>query len=66
MASPKSVGAATGTTAVMVSDVDAHHEHAAGPRRDVIYPPTDMSCGVREYSVRDTEGAFWSFMTSQD
>lgn len=66
LASPKSLGAATGTTAVMVDDVDAHYEHAARLGADVVYPPTDMPYGVREYSVRDNEGGFWSFMTAQD
>ncbi|MDV6229978.1 VOC family protein [Rhodococcus cercidiphylli] len=27
------------------------------------YAPTDMPCGVREYSVRDPEGHLWSFQS---
>lgn len=62
LASPKALGAATGTTAVMVEDVDAHHGHALGEGAEIIYPPTDQPYGYREYSARDPEGGLWSFM----
>ena len=60
--SPRALGAATGTTAVMVDDVDAHHQHAADQGAEILYGPTDMSYGYREYSARDPEGGLWSFM----
>lgn len=62
LASPMTVGAATGTTAVMVEDVDAHHDHARDEGAEIIYPPTDQPYGYREYSARDPEGGLWSFM----
>lgn len=64
--SPKSLGAATGTTAVMVEDVDAHHRHAAAGGADILYPPVDQPYGYREYSARDHEGGMWSFMKPLD
>jgi len=62
LASPKTLGAATGTTAVMVEDVDAHHRHALAEGAEILYSPTDMPYGYREYSARDPEGGLWSFM----
>ncbi len=62
LASPKTLGATTSTTAVMVEDVDAHHRHAMAEGAKIIYPPTDMPYGFREYSARDPEGGLWSFM----
>jgi DNA-binding transcriptional MerR regulator len=66
LSSPKRLGAATGTTAVMVDDVDAHHQRAVAAGAEISYPPTDMPYGVREYGARDIEGALWSFMTQSD
>ena len=66
LASPAGAGVATATTAVMVDDVDAHHQQAVAEGADVVYPPTDMPYGVREYSARDPEGGLWSFMTTAD
>jgi uncharacterized glyoxalase superfamily protein PhnB len=66
LASPKSLSASTGMTAVMVDDVDSHHERAVAEGADIVYPPTDMPYGVREYSARDPEGGLWSFMTPKD
>lgn len=62
LASPKTLGAATGTTAVMVEDVDAHHRHAHDEGAEILYEPTDQPYGYREYSARDPEGGLWSFM----
>jgi DNA-binding transcriptional MerR regulator/uncharacterized glyoxalase superfamily protein PhnB len=62
LASPKTLGATTGTTAVMVEDVDEHHQHARQQGADILYPPTDQPYGYREYSARDPEGGLWSFM----
>lgn len=62
LASPRSLGAATATTAVMVDDVDAHHARVKGRGAAIVYPPVDQVYGYREYSVRDPEGGLWSFM----
>ncbi len=62
LASPRRLGSATATTAVMVDDVDAHHRHAVAEGADVVYEPVDQPYGYREYSARDPEGGFWSFM----
>jgi DNA-binding transcriptional MerR regulator/uncharacterized glyoxalase superfamily protein PhnB len=66
LASPRTLGAATGTTAVMVDDVDEHHRNAVAEGADVVYEPTDQPYGVREYGARDPEGGLWSFMTTKD
>jgi len=62
LASPRSVGASTGMTAVMVDDVDAHYRHAKAQGAVVDYEPVDQPYGYREYSARDIEGGMWSFM----
>lgn len=62
LASPMALGAATATTAAMVEDVDAHHRHSDAEGAAILYPPTDMDYGYREYSARDPEGGLWSFM----
>lgn len=60
--SPKNLGSATATMAVMVEDVDAHHERAAAEGAEVRYEPIDQPYGYREYSAVDCEGHLWSFM----
>lgn len=62
LSSPRTVGAATATTAVMVDDVDAHFRHASSRGASIVYEPVDQPYGYREYSARDSEGALWSFM----
>lgn len=66
LASPKTLGAATATTAVVVDDVDAHHRHATAEGAEIVYPPTDQPYGYREYGARDPEGGLWSFMKPLD
>ncbi|MGH3646061.1 MAG: VOC family protein [Micromonosporaceae bacterium] len=51
---------------VMVHDVDAHYTHAVKEGATVVYEPTDMPYGVREYGARDLENRLWSFMTPLD
>jgi MerR family transcriptional regulator, thiopeptide resistance regulator len=53
----------SGGLAVLVDDVDAHHQHAraAGARIDT--GPTDQPYGRREYGARDLEGHRWWFGT---
>ena len=62
LASPRTLGAATATTAVLVDDVDAHYRHAAEQGAEIVYEPVDQPYGYREYSARDSEGGLWSFM----
>lgn len=62
LASPATLGAATASMAVMVADVDEHHDHAVGQGAEIVYAPVDQPYGYREYSARDCEGALWSFM----
>jgi len=66
LASPKALGAATGCTAVMVDDVDAHFRHAREQGAEIAYEPVDQPYGYREYSARDLEGHLWSFMKPID
>lgn len=62
LASPRSVGSATATMAVMVDDVDEHHRLVAERGAEIVYPPVDQPYGYREYDARDLEGGLWSFM----
>lgn len=62
LASPRTVGAATATMAVMVDDVDAHYRHSVSEGAPIVYEPVDQPYGYREYSARDCEGGLWSFM----
>lgn len=66
LASPRTLGAATSTMAVMVEDVDAHHTRSVSRGANIVYPPADQPYGFREYSARDPEGGFWSFMKALD
>lgn len=62
LASPATLGAASHCMAVHVDDVNAHHTRLRDAGADIVYEPTDMPYGVREYGARDIEGALWSFM----
>jgi DNA-binding transcriptional MerR regulator/uncharacterized glyoxalase superfamily protein PhnB len=62
LASPRTLGGATGMIAVLVEDVDAHHEHAATEGAAIRYAPVDQPYGYREYGAYDCEGHLWSFM----
>lgn len=66
LASPRTLGAATATMAVMVDDVDEHHRLVVAKGGDIVYPPVDQPYGYREYSARDGEGALWSFLKELD
>ena len=66
LASPASVGAATAMMAIMVDDVDEHHRLVAEKDADIVYEPVNQPYDYREYSVRDPEGALWSFMKPLD
>ncbi|MEJ7584209.1 MAG: MerR family transcriptional regulator [Acidimicrobiales bacterium] len=66
LSSPRSLGAATASLAVLVEDVDAHFTHASANGANVVYGPIDQPYGYREYSARDAEGHLWSFMRSLD
>jgi MerR family transcriptional regulator, thiopeptide resistance regulator len=63
LVSPASLGVSTHCMAVMVDDVDRHHERSVAAGATVVYPPKNMPYGVREYGARDLEGGLWSFMT---
>jgi DNA-binding transcriptional MerR regulator/uncharacterized glyoxalase superfamily protein PhnB len=62
LASPRTVGSATATMAVMVDDVDEHHRQVAARGGEIVYAPVDQPYGFREYGARDCEGTLWSFM----
>ena len=62
LASPAALGAATHCMAVHVEDVDGHCERVRNAGGEIVYEPTDMPYGVREYEVRDSEAGLWSFM----
>lgn len=62
LASPKHLGAASATMAIMVDDVDAHYRHAVEHGATIRYEPVDQPYGYREYGAIDPEGHLWSFM----
>lgn len=62
LASPATSGTASHCMAVDVDDVDAHFARTRDAGAEIVYGPTDMPYGVREYAARDPEGALWSFM----
>jgi DNA-binding transcriptional MerR regulator len=64
--SPRTLGGASASMAVMVDDVDAHFRHVSEQGATVDYEPVDQPYGYREYSARDSEGALWSFMKPLD
>jgi uncharacterized glyoxalase superfamily protein PhnB len=66
LSSPRTLGAATATTAVIVDDVDEHFRHARDAGAEIVYEPLDQPYGYREYSARDCEGGLWSFMRPLD
>ncbi|MDQ1439191.1 MAG: hypothetical protein QOK43_2820 [Acidimicrobiaceae bacterium] len=66
LSSPRTLGGATASHAVMVDDVDAHFRHASEQGAVIDYEPVDQPYGYREYSARDSEGALWSFMKPLD
>ena len=66
LASPSTVGASTASVAVMVDDVDAHHQRSLEAGVEVKQPPVDQGYGYRVYSAHDLEGHLWSFMRPLD
>jgi DNA-binding transcriptional MerR regulator/uncharacterized glyoxalase superfamily protein PhnB len=62
LASPRRLGASTGMVAVLVDDVDSHHQHALEQGATIRYAPVDQPYGYREYGALDCEGHLWSFM----
>ena len=61
LASPATLGAATGMLVVTVQDVDAHHAGVVARGGTVTFPPADQPYGVREYGALGPEGEPWSF-----
>ncbi len=51
LSSPRSLGAATASVAVMVDDVDAHFRRASEQGALIEYEPVDQPYGYREYSA---------------
>lgn len=63
LSSPRHLGGSTHCMAIFVDDVDEHHAMTGAAGAQIVTPPRDMPYGVREYDVRDCEGAHWSFMS---
>jgi MerR family transcriptional regulator, thiopeptide resistance regulator len=57
------LGVSTHCTAVMVDDVDRHHEGPVAAGAAAVYPPKHLPYGVPEYAAGDLECALWSFKT---
>lgn len=64
LAPPDTLRAQSSGLAVLVSDVDSHHEHARAHGAAVDGPPVDQPYGRREYGARDLEGHRWWFGTT--
>lgn len=64
--SPRTLGAATSMTMLVVDDVDAHHARSVAAGAVVIEEPVDQDYGVREYGARDPEGQLWFFHSPLD
>ena len=62
LASPLTSGTASHCMAIDVDDVEAHYARTRAAGAEIVYEPTDMPYGVREYAARDHEGGLWSFM----
>lgn len=62
LASPRTVGTATAMMAVIVDDVDSHHQRTLERGGTIVYPPVEQPYGYHEYGARDAEGGLWSFM----
>ncbi|MGH3353826.1 MAG: MerR family transcriptional regulator [Nocardioides sp.] len=62
LASPATLGAASHCIAVDVDDVEAHYARVCEAGGEIVYEPTNMAYGVREFGARDAEGGLWSFM----
>jgi uncharacterized glyoxalase superfamily protein PhnB len=61
---PRTMPSQSTGLAVLVSDVDAHYEHARTHGAAVDGPPLDQPYGRREYGARDLEGHRWWFGTA--
>jgi DNA-binding transcriptional MerR regulator/uncharacterized glyoxalase superfamily protein PhnB len=61
--SPRSLGATTGMTVIVVDDLDAHHARSVAAGAEIVEEPVDQDYGVREYGARDLEGHLWYFHT---
>ncbi len=46
---------------VTVDDVNKHFDHAKGCGARIVQEPTDMPFGVRQYTVQDYAGHWWTF-----
>lgn len=63
--SPRTLGAATGMTVIVVDDADAHYRRCVSAGAEVIEEPVDQPYGVREWGARDLEGQLWFFHSPQ-
>jgi DNA-binding transcriptional MerR regulator/uncharacterized glyoxalase superfamily protein PhnB len=66
LATPNHLGGASGTMAIMVGDVDAHHRYAVEQGATIRFAPIDQDYGYREYGAVDLGGHLWSFMKPLD
>jgi uncharacterized glyoxalase superfamily protein PhnB len=65
--SPRTLGAVTGMTTIIVDDVDAHHARSSAAGADIVEVPVDqVDYRVREYGARDLEGQLWFFHSPLD
>lgn len=60
---PASAGVNTSVCSVLVDDVDARFGKVQAGGARIVYEPTDMPYGYREFGARDGEGRLWSFMS---
>ncbi len=54
-------GKPTGSTYIVVKDIDAHYERTRREGAEIVLPIADQDYGGRLYSCRDPEGYIWDF-----
>lgn len=64
--SPRDLEGVSSMTVIGVADADAHYVFAMEHGTDLLKPPADQPCGVREYGARDLEGHLWYFHSPLD
>lgn len=58
---PREAGRPTGSTYIIVEDVDAHSERSRSAGAEIVSAPEDQPHGGRLYTARDPEGYIWAF-----
>ena len=66
LVSPRTIGASTAMTVVMVDDVDQHYARVVAAGGNPTGEPYDADYGFRELTAIGPEGELWTFMKALD